>query len=207
MVEQITLARPRVDPGLILKLQKYRKIEAVSPVVRETAARMAALAETLVGPRAWRARGRLTRVEPEGSVLLAGGLAFHSRVLARRLAQATEVAIVLLTVGPELERRAQEMIRDGQFVEGLLLDTAGWVVIEVLIKDIRRHLAAEARAQDLRLTGRMAPGFGDWGLEQQRALFSAFDGAGVSVRLTEACVMLPLKSVSGLYGLVPLAAR
>jgi hypothetical protein len=188
-------------------LQKYRKIEAVSPVVRETAARMAALAETLVEPQAWQARGRLTRVEPGGSVLLAGGLAFHSRALARRLAQAVEVAIVLLTVGSELERRAQEMIRNGQFVEGLLLDTAGWVVIEVLIKDIRRHLAAEARAQGLRLTGRMAPGFGDWGLEQQRALFSAFDGAGVSVRLTEACVMLPLKSVSGLYGLVPVVAR
>lgn len=207
MVEQITLARPRVDPGLILRLQKYRRIEAVSPVVRETAARMAALAETLVEPRAWLARGRLTRVETAGGVLLADGLAFHSRALARRLAQAVEVAIVLLTVGSELERRAQEMVRDGQFVEGLLLDTAGWVVIEILIKDIRRRLAAECRAQGLRLTGRMAPGFGDWGLEQQRALFSAFDGAGVSVLLTEACVMLPLKSASGLYGLVPVAAR
>lgn len=206
MVEQITLTRPRVDPGLVLKLQKYRKIEAVSPVVRETAARMAALAETLVEPRAWQARGRVNRVEPEGGVLLGGGLAFHSRSLARRLAQAVEVAIVLLTVGPELERRAQEMIRDGQFADGLLLDTAGWVVIEVLTKELRRRLAVEARRHGLHLTGRMAPGFGDWGLEQQRVLFSAFDGAGVSVRLTEACVMLPLKSASGLYGLVPRVA-
>lgn len=207
MVEQLTLARPRVDPGLILRLQGYRKIEAVSLAVRETAARMAALAETLVEPLAWQARARVTRVEPAGSVLLGGGLAFHSRALAYRLSQAGEVAIVLLTVGPDLERRAQEMVRDGQFVEGLLLDTAGWAVIEVLIKELRQRLAEEARARGMRLTGRMAPGFGDWGLEQQRALFSAFDGAGVSVRLTEACVMLPLKSASWLYGLAPRVAR
>lgn len=207
MVEQITPARPRVDPGLILKLQGYRRIEAVSPVVCEAATRMAAMAEALVEPRAWLARGRIIRIASGGSVLLAGGITFHSPVLARRLAQAVEVAIVLLTVGPELEGRAQGMIRDGQYVDGLLLDTAGWVVIEILIKEIRRRLAAEARAQGLRLTARMAPGFGDWGLEQQRALFSAFDGGAVSVRLNEACVMVPLKSVSWLCGLVPAEAR
>ncbi len=207
MVEQITLARPRVDAGLILRLQRYRDLEAVSPIVREVAAQMAALAETLVEPRAWRARGRLDGVEPGGTVRLAAGLTFHSRALARKLAQAAEVAIVLLTVGPRLERCAQEMVRDGQLVEGLLLDTAGWVAIDALLGDLRRRLAAEARMQGLRLTGRMAPGFSDWGLEQQRALFSVFDDASVSVRLTEACVMLPLKSVSGLYGLVPRVAR
>lgn len=215
MVEQITLTRPRVNASLVLRLQRYRNLEAVSPVVLEAAGQMAALAETLVEPRAWRARGWLEGIEPCGTVRLATGpvggagrsLAFHSRTLARRLAQAEGVAIVLLTIGPNVEHRAQELVRGGQFMEGVLLDTAGWAAIDTLLGDLRLRLATEARAEGLRLTGRMAPGFGDWGLEQQRDLFSVFDGADVSVRLTEACVMVPLKSVSGLYGLVPLVPK
>jgi hypothetical protein len=51
----------------------------------------------------------------------------------------------------------------------------------------------------------MAPGFAGWGLEQQRALFAAFDGTPLPVALTDACVMIPRKSVTGVHGLVPVS--
>ncbi len=207
MVGEINLARPRVEARLILRLQGYRRLDAVAPIVVEAAGQMAALAETLVAPRAWRWVGRLDGVTPDGAVRLHGGPAFCSRALARRLATAESVVAVLLTVGPDLEHRAQEMLRDGHLVEGLLLDSAGWVAIDACLADLRRRLAAEAQEQGLGLGARMAPGFGDWGLEQQRGLFALFEGAGVTVRLTEAAVLVPLKSVTGLYGLIPGGTR
>src|SRR6516165_5774991 len=50
-VEELGLPRPRVDADLVLRLQKYRNPDRVSPVVREAARRMASLAEVLVEPR------------------------------------------------------------------------------------------------------------------------------------------------------------
>jgi len=201
--EVLALARPRVDPDLILRLQKYKKLEAVPAPVRQAARAMAALAESLVEPegRLWRARVR--RIEPEGTVLVGDGVAFQSRTLARLLRGATEAIAVLLTIGPRLETRAREMMAEEEFLEALLLDTAGWVAIDALAKTLRRDLSADAKALGFRLTHRMAPGYADWGLEQQQVLFSTFGQEALPVRLTEACVMLPQKSISGIYGLIP----
>ena len=200
---RLTLVPPQVDPDLILRLQKYKKLEAVPTPVRQAAQAMATLAESLVEPegRLWRARVR--RVEPEGAVLVGDGVAFQSRALARLLRSATEAIAVLLTIGPRLETRAREMMAEEQFLEALLLDTAGWVAIDALAKALRRDLSADAKAQGSRLTHRMAPGYADWGLEQQQVLFSAFGQEALPIRLTEACVMLPQKSISGIYGLIP----
>lgn len=205
MVEPIAFGPVHVDPDLVLRLQKYRQLETVPKVVKDVARRMAAVAETLLEPRGWTWRGPVSRVDPDGRVLVGDHLHFQSRALARVLNGAQQVAIVLLTIGPKLERRTHELIGEEQLVEGLLLDTGGWVAIDALIKDTRRRLAADARTRGFRLTGRTAPGFDDWGLEQQRILFSAFDGTDLAVQLTEACVMLPRKSITGVYGQIPLA--
>jgi hypothetical protein len=192
-----------VAPDLILRLQKYKKLEAVPAPVREAAQAMAALAETLVEPQGILQRVPVRSVETEGAVLVADGVRFQSRALARLLRGAREVFLILLTLGPKLENRAQALMGEEQFLEALLLDTAGWVAMDALAKAVRGHLAAEVSARGMRLTHRMAPGYADWGLEEQRALFSAFGEDILPVQLTEACVMLPRKSISGIYGLIP----
>jgi len=203
MVTPIEFDPVRVDPDLILRLQKYRRLEAVAPVVRDIARKMASLAETLLTPCGWMHTTVVEAVGPDGRVQVAGGVEFQSRSLARLMQGATEVVLVVLTIGPALERRAQELINDELLVEGLLLDTAGWAAIDAMTKDLRQRMRVDAKGRGFKVTARMAPGFDDWGLEQQRPLFAAFDGADLSVSLTEACVMLPRKSISGAYGLVP----
>jgi hypothetical protein len=205
MVETLRLHRPLVDPDRILRLQKYRNPERIASVVRDAARRMAQVAEALVEPHGWVRRAPVAALGPEGTVRIAGDLEFRSQSLALLLQHATEVALFILTIGAALEQRAEALVREDHFVEGLLLDTAGWVAIDALVAQTRQQLGAEARRQECRLTGRLAPGFGDWPLDQQRILFAAFDECDLSVRLTETCVMVPRKSVSGIYGLVPLA--
>ena len=200
---ELTLDRPRVAPDLILRLQKYKKLEAVPAPVREAAQAMAALAETLVEPEGRLLHVPVRRVEAEGAVIVADDVRFQSRALARLLRGATESFLILLTLGPKLENRAQALMGEEQFLEALLLDTAGWVAMDALTKMVRGRLSAEATDRGLQLTHRMAPGYADWGLEEQRALFSAFGEDTLPVQLTEACVMLPQKSISGIYGLIP----
>lgn len=199
----MTLPRPRVESTLILRLQKYKRLEAVPTPVKQAAQAMAVLAESLVEPQGRLLRTPVRRVGSEDTVLLGGGIRFHSRSLLRLLQGSTEAFLFLLTLGPRLETRAQELMAEEQFLEGLLLDTAGWVAVDALAKTLRAQLSVEAKAEGMRLTHRMAPGYSDWRLEEQRLLFSAFGEEALPIQLTEACVMLPRKSISGIYGLIP----
>jgi hypothetical protein len=61
-----------------------------------------------------------------------------------------------------------------------------------------------AREMGCRILGRIGPGHGDWPLTDQAALFALFEGAPVPVALLDAGLMSPKKSMSGLFGLVPL---
>lgn len=203
MVEELGLPRPRVDPELILRLQKYRNPDRVPPVVREAARRMASLAEALVEPHGWMRRMAVRAADDDGAVWLGGEIRFRSLALARSLRSAAEAALIILTIGPALELRADELVRDEQLAEALLLDTAGRVALETAIKEVRQRLRDDAWGRGYRLTPRMAPGFVDWPLDQQRVLFAAFGDTALAVQLTESCIMLPRKSISGVYGLTP----
>jgi hypothetical protein len=201
-VAHLTLVRPRVEPTLILRLQKYKRLEAVPAPVKLAAQAVGVLAESLVEPQGRLLRTRVRRVESEDTVLLGGGVRFHSRSLLRLLQGATEAYLFLLTLGPRLETRAQELMAEEQFLEALLLDTAGWVAVDALARTLRAQLSVEAKAEGMRLTHRMAPGFpiGGW---RSSASCSRRSARSVADPLTEACVMLPRKSISGIYGLIP----
>lgn len=206
----------RIDPELVLSLLKYGRHRPVPRAVREVARRVAEMAQALVEPSAWVTRGIVVRAEPEGRVVLAapgGSVEFEGRALSRTLAGAREAVLAVLTIGPRLERRAGEIAASGDPLGGLLLDVAGWAAIEAMVKALREHLSVEARGRGFRLTARMAPGLSGWPLEQQRELLGALEAAGAGgtsndpdgfVRLNEASMMIPAKSVTALYGLVAL---
>ena len=51
------------------------------------------------------------------------------------------------------------------------------------------------------VTLRYSPGYCDWDITQQRVLFQAMDSAPLGVSLTDECLMVPRKSVSGIIGM------
>ena len=125
------------------------------------------------------------------------GITFTSRVLRRKLAGVERVFPYVATCGHELD--------------GVVLP-AGDVLVPFWWDAIKAELLAAARAHLLahltdrfRLgqTARMNPGSGDadvWPIEQQRLLFALLGGVTpfIGVILTESCLMLPNKTVSGL---------
>ena len=52
-----------------------------------------------------------------------------------------------------------------------------------------------------RVSHRLGPGHRDWPLTEQAALLSLFDEPEPPVRLSEHGVLIPFKSISGLFGL------
>ncbi|MFC1995291.1 vitamin B12 dependent-methionine synthase activation domain-containing protein [Chloroflexota bacterium] len=51
------------------------------------------------------------------------------------------------------------------------------------------------------MSRRFSPGYCDWELSQQKMVFRAMNGDFAGIRLTEECLMVPQKSISGIMGL------
>jgi len=125
------------------------------------------------------------------------GITFTSRMLRHKLAGVERVFPYVATCGHEL---------DGVGLPaGDVLVQFWWDAIKAeFLVAARAHLLAHLTDRfRLGQTARMSPGSGDvdvWPIEQQRLLFALLGGVTpfIGVILTESCLMLPNKTVSGL---------
>lgn len=201
-VQHWSLARPVVPPELILRLQKYRDPAAAPAAIREVAEAVAREATGLVAPEAALWRGPVT-ADGDADVRIAHDHRLSSRALARLLARSTEAWVVVLTLGPKVEERARAMFDEQMLLESFLMDTAAWAAIEILARDLRRRLLEIERPGGRSVTHRLGPGHLDWHVAEQTTLLRVFGDAPLPVRLNEAACMLPQKSISAVFGIVP----
>lgn len=161
---------------------------------------MAARAEALAVPAARLRLVRVGAVAP-ARVSVPDGPVFSGQAVARHLADAREAIAFVLTLGAALETEIAALGQRQDLLEAYLLDLAGWAGIEAAVRMLRRDLvAALPRA---RVSHRLGPGHRDWPLTEQSALLSLLDGEDAPVHLSEHGVLIPFKSISGLFAVRP----
>lgn len=123
------------------------------------------------------------------------GVTLTSRVLRVNLEEAHRVFPFVATCGAELEAWARSI---DDMLERFWADTIMEGVLRAAIEGMEAHLAQHLQPGQ---TAAMNPGsLEDWPLEQQRGLFQLLGNPceAIGVELTENCLMVPIKSVSGL---------
>jgi hypothetical protein len=113
------------------------------------------------------------------------------------------VAAFIATAGPDVERLASELMRQGDALAGLILNAVGAERAEAAEAMVIRQLRERAKKCGFAPTLPYSPGYCGMALVEQRTLFRLFGDYDVGVTLTDSCLMRPLKSVSGLIGLGP----
>jgi len=201
-VERWQPAALAIDPWMVLRLCRYRRREAVEPAVEHVADRMAARAAELAAPTALLRVLRVTAADPDRVALGDGGV-FTGRAAAALVGPCPLAAVFVLSLGPRLEEEAAARAERRELLEAFLLDTAGWAAIEIAVRALRLALVARARRGGWRVTHRLAPGYGDWPLEEQAVLLRALGDTEGVVALSEHGVLIPFKSITGLFGLMP----
>jgi hypothetical protein len=189
-----------IDPWTVLRLARYRRHDEAPAAVWEATRAMTARAGELAAATAQLRLVRVATVSPDRTAL-ALGTAFSGHAIARHLAGARQAVAFVLTLGPALEAEVIALGERQDLLEAYLLDLAGWAGIEAAARALRRDLvAALPRA---RVSHRLGPGHRDWPLEEQRDLVALFEGTDAPVRLSEYGVLIPFKSISGLFALRP----
>lgn len=125
-----------------------------------------------------------------------GGRRFQSRVLRKNLDEVGRVFAAVVTIGGRLEQAAD---RSEDLLEKYYLDAIGNLILAEARSHLIQHLCRRFALDKLSW---MSPGsLADWPLEEQRPLFALLDGvsSAVGVELTDSLLMLPRKSVSGIF--------
>jgi hypothetical protein len=124
------------------------------------------------------------------------GVRFGSRILRKNLETVGRVFPYVVTIGSGLEQKADT---SKDLLEKYYLDQIGNIALSKARKHLEDYLRSKFALDGLSY---MSPGsLADWPIEEQQPLFSILEGAeaSIGVRLTESLLMIPRKSVSGIY--------
>jgi hypothetical protein len=128
--------------------------------------------------------------------ILVDGLRLKSQVLRKNLDQVERIFPFVITLGNELGEK-QNACAD--LLENYYLDTIGNIALKAVRNHLNQHLQAKFALEKLSF---MAPGsLSDWPIEEQTPLFKLLGDveAQIGVKLTPSLLMLPAKSVSGVF--------
>ncbi|MFC1951601.1 vitamin B12 dependent-methionine synthase activation domain-containing protein [Chloroflexota bacterium] len=136
-------------------------------------------------------------------VVIEDSVTFESKVVARLLEQCEKVVVFALTIGNHLEDMVAQLVDNRLVLQATVLDAIGSSAAEKMGDFVQERISKAAGTQGLCTSRRFSPGYCDWEVSQQKMVFRAMNGDVAGVRLTEECLMLPRKSMSGIIGIGP----
>ena len=132
---------------------------------------------------------------------IAEGVKFRvGRKIARQLNNSEGSALFICTAGAGIGEKSKELMAAGDLIEGYILDVIGSAAVEAAIDNIQDAFEIDVTNLGLKITNRYSPGYCGWALSEQKMIFELFPLNHCGIRLSDSCLMDPIKSVSGVIG-------
>ena len=129
------------------------------------------------------------------------GVIFNiGKKIARQLINTEGAALFIGTAGAGIGEKSKELMAAGDLIEGYILDVIGSVTVEAAIDKIQDSFECELIHERRKITNRYSPGYCGWALSEQKRFFELFPLNHCGIKLSESCLMDPIKSVSGVIG-------
>jgi len=151
-------------------------------------------AKTLIEPKA---AFKLCYIDEKlHDAVIVEGLRLESKVLRKNLNEVERLFPYVVSIGPGLEKASSET---NDLLEKYYLDVIGNIALTAVRQQLHDYLCAKFALKKISF---MSPGsLQDWPLQAQSQLFQLLPDveAAIGVRLTGSLLMIPIKSVSGIY--------
>ncbi len=134
-----------------------------------------------------------------------GGKVLHvGRIIARQLRGSEQYVLFTASAGMEFEKLQHTLESEGDMVKCYLADCMGSIIAEKAADRMEVALQQAIAPQGWKHTNRFSPGYCGWHVREQPDLFSLFPTPHpCGIHLTDSCLMIPIKSVSGVIGIGP----
>lgn len=139
---------------------------------------------------------------------------FHpGKIIMSQLKGSEALCWFVATAGQEFERFQHRLMQEGDMVRVYLASELGSMLVEKVADRMEELLQEQLTPKGLYRTNRYSPGYCGWHVSQQPLLFDLFKGKDAAqhepgkkptpcgIHLTDSCLMVPIKSVSGVIGI------
>jgi hypothetical protein len=140
-------------------------------------------------------------------ISLEGDKAIHGPLIPAIFPEAKELAVLLCTIGPRLEKQVTDYTKSDEVMRGMILDGIGSTAVDIMTLEILRRLANEVSPRDYEISSPVNPGMPGFPLTEQWNLLGLVNANEISVRLTASGVLVPRKSTSMVIGIGPKMTR
>ncbi len=138
----------------------------------------------------------------DAHLLSVGKVTFNlQEIVYGQLKGAGEIAVFVCTAGPGISDWSKKLMTEGDLTTGYMVDIVGSEVVETAMDRAQTMFAQQMNALGLKITNRYSPGYCGWDVSEQHKLFSLLPDHFCGVRLSDAALMSPIKSVSGVIGI------
>ncbi|MBA7518627.1 hypothetical protein ES705_10699 [subsurface metagenome] len=134
---------------------------------------------------------------------LNNGAIIRGKLLPSVLSKSKELATVVCTIGPQLEHKVTEYIKEGEPLRGLLLDGIGTAAIDTLTVQACKSLRQKALLRGNQASSPLSPGMPGFPISEQQTLLELASAEQIGVSLSSTGIMFPCKSTSAVIGIGP----
>lgn len=145
---------------------------------------------------------RFSLHQTEDGIELAGSpVVLRGNDIAQHLANCEEAYLLCVTIGFEIEKTIRLKMLTAPD-EGVIFDSCASTAVEHLADYAEREIVRLAAAEQLNITWRFSPGYGDLPLDTQKSIISTMDThRKIGLSLNESLLLTPNKSVTAIIGL------
>ncbi len=138
----------------------------------------------------------------KGNSLFTAGCEFHvGRMIKREIRNSERLVFFICTAGEQISARSKALMAGDDPALGYVYDVVGSFIAEAAGDKMQQLIAEQVSAAGFNMTNRYSPGYCQWPVAGQQALFSLFGGKTGGVSLSASSLMTPVKSISGLIGI------
>jgi hypothetical protein len=188
----------------VLRRQGFRGNSKIRPEIKSLILELLASVNSahLLEPAVAYKYYQVTEVS-SGQVSLEGEKAIQGSLLSKIFPEAKELAVLVCTIGPKLEKQATDYSKSGETLRGMIMDGIGSAAVDMLTPEACRLIASEASSRGHQASSPVSPGWPGLPLTEQWNLFELVNAQEIGVSLTSSGIMVPRKSVSMVIGIGP----
>ena len=188
----------------VLRRQGFKGHSKIRPQIKSIILELLAAVENahLLEPAAAYEYYQVTGMSPS-QASLEGNKAIHGPLLPTIFPKAKELAVLVCTIGPKLEKQVTDYSKSGETLRGMILDGIGSAAVDMLIPEACRLIASEASSHGHQASSPVSPGWPGLPIEEQWHLLKLVPAEEIGVSLTTSGIMVPRKSASMVIGIGP----
>jgi len=208
-----------LDVQDILRRQEINKSSRIQPTLKNVTLELIKNKDVWLEPTLAYNIFSIAEVQP-AYIILQNGQMLHLSPATEILKQASEIAIVICTIGPLLEKAVDEYFKSGQSMKGFLLDGLGSAAVDSLAQKACDLINSDAVSGGLSSSSPYSPGMHGWSIDNLPALFRLYSPGmlgwsidnlpalfrlvpadQISMSLTSSGMISPRKSIAMVIGI------